>query len=29
MRCKGCGRAVGKSDGKKEHQCSKCYSKDK
>jgi len=25
MRCKRCGKAVGKSDGKEEHLCSTCY----
>jgi len=29
MRCKGCGKAVGRSDGKKEKLCQKCYKKTK
>lgn len=27
MRCKGCGKPVGKSDGKREKLCKVCYKK--
>ena len=27
MRCRGCGKAVGKSDGKKEHLCNACFAR--